>query len=81
MAIELRAAGAAMGLLQQSPAAWFERGASLDDDSRIRMLIEQRDAAKGARDFIRADAIRAQLVEEGVVLEDTAQGVRWKRAT
>ena len=35
---------------------------------------------KAARDFARADAIRQQLAEQGVLLEDTAQGVRWKRA-
>jgi len=41
--------------------------------------LEPTPAAKRARDFTRADAIRAQLADEGIVLEDTAQGVRWKR--
>ena len=49
------------------------------DDARIQSLVNERDAAKRARDFIRADAIRRQLAEEGVLLEDTAQGVRWRR--
>ena len=43
-------------------------------------LVDQRNAAKQARDFARADAIRKQLADEGIVLEDTAQGVRWRRA-
>ncbi|QOW20428.1 cysteine--tRNA ligase [Lysobacter ciconiae] len=77
-ATELRAAGRALGLLQQSPDAWFNRGG--DDDAHIQALIDERTAAKAARDFARADAIRDQLAAEGVVLEDTSAGVRWKRA-
>ena len=76
---ELLGAGLALGLLQQDPAAWFSRGAGSDDDARIQALIDERIAAKQARDFARADAIRDQLAAEGVLLEDTPQGVRWKR--
>ena len=77
---QLLGAGLALGLLQQEPAAWFARGASNDDDARIQALIDQRIEAKQSRDFARADAIRRQLADEGVLLEDTPQGVRWKRA-
>ncbi len=77
---ELLGAGLALGLLQQDPAAWFARGASNDDDVRIQALIDERAAAKKNRDFARSDAIRDQLASEGVLLEDTPQGVRWKRA-
>jgi len=77
---ELLGAGLALGLLQQDPAQWFARGAGNEDDERIQALIDERIAAKKARDFARADAIRDQLAGEGVLLEDTAQGVRWKRA-
>ncbi len=76
---ELLGAGLALGLLQQAPAAWFSRGVAEGDDARIQALVDERAAAKQARDFARADAIRAQLAAEGIVLEDTPQGVRWKR--
>jgi cysteinyl-tRNA synthetase len=76
---QLLGAGLALGLLQRAPADWFGRGASGDDDARIQGLIDERATAKKARDFARADAIRDELAAEGIVLEDTAQGVRWKR--
>ena len=76
---QLLGAGLVLGLLQQDPAAWFARGASGDDDARIQALVDERNAAKKARDFARADAIRDQLASEGVLLEDTPQGVRWVR--
>jgi cysteinyl-tRNA synthetase len=49
------------------------------EDAEVEALIAERTAAKKARDFARADAIRNQLLEQGVVLEDTKSGVRWKR--
>jgi cysteinyl-tRNA synthetase len=77
---ELLGAGLVLGLLQQEAADWFGRGASDDDDARIQTLIDERNNAKKNRDFARSDAIRDLLAAEGVLLEDTAQGVRWKRA-
>ena len=77
---QLLGAGQVLGLLQQDPATWFARGASNDDDARIQALVDERVSAKQARDFARADAIRQQLADEGILLEDTPQGVRWKRA-
>ncbi|HRA57219.1 MAG TPA: cysteine--tRNA ligase, partial [Thermomonas sp.] len=77
---QLLGAGKVLGLLQQAPAEWFARGVSGDDDARIQALVDERAAAKQARDFARADALRGQLAAEGILLEDTPQGVRWKRA-
>jgi cysteinyl-tRNA synthetase len=48
-------------------------------DSEIEGLIAERAAAKQNRDFARSDQIRAQLLEAGVILEDTKDGTRWKR--
>jgi len=77
---ELIGAGALLGLLQQTPSEWFARGNDNSDDARIQTLVDERNAAKKAKDFARSDAIRDQLAAEGILLEDTAQGVRWRRA-
>ena len=42
--------------------------------------IEERKAAKKEKDFAKADAIRAELLEKGIILEDTREGVKWKKA-
>ncbi len=49
-------------------------------DSDIENLIAERQAARKAKDFKRADEIRAELLEKGIILEDTREGVKWKRA-
>lgn len=49
-------------------------------DEEVDALMKEREAARAAKDFDRADAIRDQLKEEGILLEDTNQGIRWKRA-
>jgi len=48
-------------------------------DAEIEALVAERTAAKKTRNFARADAIRAELAEKGVVIEDSKDGVRWKR--
>lgn len=48
-------------------------------DKDIENLIQERNEARAAKDFARADEIRDQLKEEKIILEDTAQGIRWRR--
>ncbi|HMD20833.1 MAG TPA: cysteine--tRNA ligase [Alloacidobacterium sp.] len=48
-------------------------------DAQIEALIEERNQARRTRNFARADAIRKELLEKGVLLEDSKDGVRWKR--
>ena len=48
-------------------------------DAAVDALIEERAAAKKAKNFARADQVRQQLLDQGIILEDTKSGVRWKR--
>ena len=52
-----------------------------DIDADIQQLIGRRQEARKSRDFALADQIRDQLLEQGIILEDTPQGVRWKRTS
>lgn len=49
-------------------------------DGDIEALIQERQEARKAKNFARADEIRNQLLEQGIILEDTREGVKWKRA-
>ncbi len=73
----LRASGELLGVLQDEPAAWFHGGA---DAASIGAAIAERLAARAARDFSRADAIRKDLAARGVLLEDGPRGTTWRRA-
>jgi cysteinyl-tRNA synthetase len=73
--------GALLGLLQQDPETWFKQaGGGTVDAAQVEALLEERRAARTARDFARADAIRQELAQMGVVIEDSAQGTRWSVA-
>jgi cysteinyl-tRNA synthetase len=48
-------------------------------DEEVERLVQERNAAKKARDFARADQLRDSLLAQGIILEDTKAGVRWKR--
>lgn len=76
----LLASGAAMGLLEQDPEAWFTQGGEADlDADAVEALIAERLAARANKDFAEADRIRDQLTEAGIVLEDGAGSTSWRR--
>ena len=78
----LLALGGLLGLLQQDPVAWMQGGVAEAglDAAAIEDMIAARNQAKQDRDFARADAIRAELLAQGVVLEDSREGTQWRRA-
>ncbi len=81
----LRELGARLGLLQDDPEGVLQgggRGASRDgsDARTVEALIAERAAARAAKDFARADAVRDELVRLGIVLEDAGGATRWRRA-
>ncbi|WP_395681887.1 cysteine--tRNA ligase [Dokdonella sp.] len=69
-----------LGILQHEPEAWFKQsaGGTEVDVEAVQRLVDARTAAKKARDFAESDRIRDVLLAMGVVVEDTAQGPRWK---
>jgi cysteinyl-tRNA synthetase len=77
LAALLKGLGHCLGLLQQVPKAYLQAGASVSEE-RISALIAERAAAKGARDFARADGIRKLLLQDGIVLKDSPTGTTWE---
>ena len=76
---ELLANAGLIGLLQSTPEDWFGAGSSDQEAAAIEQLIEQRNAARVARDFATADRIRDELTALGILLEDADGTTRWRR--
>ena len=75
----LKGLGDCLGLLQQEPKMYLQAGAVLSDE-RIAELIAERAGAKAAKDFSRADAVRKELLDQGIVLKDSPTGTTWEVA-
>ncbi|MEW6562589.1 MAG: cysteine--tRNA ligase [Pseudomonadota bacterium] len=81
MSAQLKALAGVLGLLQRDPQAFLQGGVGEGlGEPDIQAQIEARTAAKKAKNFAEADAIRKDLLEAGIVLEDTPQGTVWRRA-
>lgn len=79
----LRQLGGVLGILQSDPASFLKSGGLQKDqvlsEASIEALIDQRRLAKQEGRYADADSIRKELLEKGIVLEDSRQGTRWRR--
>lgn len=81
LAAGLQAGGDLLGIMQSDPETWFagDAGAGQLSDDDIETLIAERSAAKAGKNYARADEIRDRLAADGITIEDSPAGVRWRR--
>lgn len=81
LAVTLKHAAGMLGLLQTPPEVFLQAGSDGDMPAdAIEALIQARKEARLSRDFAKADAIRGQLLDNGIELEDSSSGTTWRRA-
>ena len=85
IATSLRAGAGLLGLLGEDPEAWFVDSAASGspgplETAEIDELVSRRERLRQERDFAAADRIRAQLEKASIVIEDSPEGPRWRRA-
>ena len=62
-----------------APEAFLQYGANLTDEE-INQKIKERNQARDAKDFLKADQIRDELVAQGILLDDSSDGTSWKKS-
>ena len=76
----LKTLGGTLGILQGNPKEFLRAGNRVDE-ATIQRMIDERAAAKKAKDFAQADRIRAELLAQGIVLKDSPAGTTWESAS
>ena len=79
LAATLKHLAKTLGLLQESSASFLKAGLAIDEMDSIAKLIEERLQARLGRDWAKADEIRKTLLEQGIELEDGADGTTWRK--
>jgi cysteinyl-tRNA synthetase len=79
LAATLKHLAAIMGILQSEPSAFLQAGFADEERVTIEQLIAERLQARTDRNWERADQIRAQLLSQGIELEDGAKGTTWRK--
>lgn len=80
LASRLKQLAGVLGLLEQDPETFLQGGANGDEVAEIEALIKQRNEARAAKDWAKADEARNKLTQMGIVLEDGANGTTWRKA-
>ena len=79
----LKSSAAVLGLLQKTATEWAKADETVTkdkiDDTAIDVLVMARKQARADHDFAKADEIRDQLTEAGIILEDSIDGTTWRR--
>ncbi|KTD34137.1 cysteinyl-tRNA synthetase [Legionella moravica] len=79
LAATLRHLAGILGILQEEPSAFLQSGLESDDKEVIEQLIAERLQARAERNWARADQIRAELLTQGIELEDGEKGTTWRK--
>lgn len=79
LAATLRHLAGILGFLQEEPSAFLQSGLESDDKEVIEQLIAERLQARADRNWARADQIRAELLTQGIELEDGEKGTTWRK--
>lgn len=79
LAARLRELAGILGLLEQDPEDFLQAGSDDAEIAKIEELIKQRNDARQAKDWARADAARNELTAMGVILEDGSNGTMWRK--
>jgi cysteinyl-tRNA synthetase len=81
LAATLKHLAGIMGFLQEDPASFLQSGFAEDDKAVIEQLIAERIQARADRNWSRADQIRAELLNQGIELEDGEKGTSWRKVS